>query len=169
MTAGMAVFQRVSKQHKLSQKLTPIFVQSPELEDCCKRLGDFIGDRFVGLKAPLILEMLEGALKAYRAAKKDGQPHIAFTQGLFEPAQRLYAKRYVARRGESLRVWYPMDEPITSFESRHSDYVLEMIDEPCIEVITKRTAAFQLAARVLRGEIFRLYFEDYDVPHHITD
>jgi hypothetical protein len=164
--ASAAVFKRVMKAHKLTQKMVPVFVTAPELEDSCERLADFLGDRFAGNENPLIFEMLENALKAFKLARKDGKPHVAFAQGLFEFSDLLYARRYVARRREALHVWYPMDESITSFEARHDKYALEMIDEPCIEKITKRTASMQLASRVLRGEIFRLYFEDYDVAHY---
>jgi hypothetical protein len=164
--ASAAVFKRVMRTHKLAPKLVPVFVTAPELEDSCERLADFLGDQFTGNSSPLIFEMLDCALQAFRAARKGGEPSIAFAQGLFEHAHLVYARRYVARRGDALKVWYPMDEPITSFESRHAGHKLEMINEPCLEKITKRTAALQLASRVLRGEIFRLYFEDYDVAHY---
>jgi hypothetical protein len=58
-----------------------------------------------------------------------------------------------------------MLEPIPVFEERHRNSELEMVDERCPEQITERTAAFQLASRVLQGEAFRRYFEEYDVAH----
>ncbi|CAM2158317.1 conserved protein of unknown function (plasmid) [Pararobbsia alpina] len=167
--ANAEVFQRVAREHKLSSKLNPIFTRFPELEDCCERVAAFIGDKFVGDEKPLVLEMLETGISAYKRAKKEGKENLAFMQALFERSDRLYAKRFIAVRGETIKVWYPMVESLPDFEQRHSTYKIETLDEPCIERITKRTAACQLAARALRGEMFRLYFEDYDVAHYSAD
>ena len=62
-----------------------------------------------------------------------------------------------------------MLEPVTEFEARHEALGTEMVEERCPESITQRSAAFQLAARALTGENFRLYFEDYDVAHTFSD
>ncbi len=70
---------------------------------------------------------------------------------------------------ERYHVWPPMLEPIPVFEARHDGLETGMVDERCPETITKRSAAFQLAARALTGENFRLYFEDYDVAHAFSD
>lgn len=110
-------------------------------------------------------EMITSAHAGYKRAKRTGDPHIAFMQGLFEDAQALYARRYVGRRGVKLAVWCPMTEAIPAFEQHHAGHVFEMVDERCPDHITQRTAAFQLAARVLHGEHFRRYFEEYDVAH----
>jgi len=42
---------------------------------------------------------------------------------------------------------------------------IENFDEPCPDHVTERTVRFSLAARVLHGEAFRMYFEEYDVAH----
>jgi hypothetical protein len=123
----------------------------------------------MGETEPLIKEMLDNGLSAYKRTRKTGNPHIAFMQGLFEHANRLYARRYVARDGERYYVWPPMLEPIPTFEARHEGLEAGMVDERCPETITQRSAAFQLAARALTGENFRLYFEDYDVAHAFSD
>jgi hypothetical protein len=160
-----AAYKHIIRDHKLSHRLMPVFNVSPDLELACSRVADFIGERFMGDKRPLAAEMIESALDSYRRAKRNGEPYVAFMQGLFEPAQALYARRYVARRGEKVEVWCPMVEAITAFEQRHPDHELEMVDERCPDHITQRTAAFQLASRVLHGETFRRYFEEYDVAH----
>ena len=51
------------------------------------------GERFVGDKGPLAAEMIESALDGFRRAKRTGDQHIAFMQGLFEPSKLLYARR----------------------------------------------------------------------------
>ncbi|MFM0608825.1 hypothetical protein PQR05_30270 [Paraburkholderia sediminicola] len=164
-----AVFKQIIRDHKLSSRLVPVFTLAPELELACARVADFIGERFQGETDPLIVEMLQSALAAFKRTRKSGTPHVAFMQGLFERAHLLYARRYVARQGEKYFVWSPMFEPIPSFEARHGDWETGMVDERCPEIITQRSAAFQLAARALTGESFRLYFEDYDVAHSLAD
>ncbi|MCG5077241.1 hypothetical protein [Paraburkholderia tagetis] len=163
------VFKKIIRDYKLSAHLVPVFTLAPELELACSRLADFIGERFVGESGPLMREMLEDGLAAYKRVRKTGEPHVAFMQGLFRRAHLLYARRYVARQGERLHVWSPMFEPVTAFEARFPDCTIEMVDEACPERITHKTAAFQLAARSLTGEGFRLYFEDYDVAHSYPD
>jgi hypothetical protein len=160
-----AVFKNIIRVHRLSHRLIPVFNVAPELELACSRLADFVGERFLGDHGPLAAEMFESALSGYRRAKRSGGANIAFMQGLFEPAKGLYARRYIAKRGEKLNVWSPMLEPIPAFEERHDNCEFETIDERCPEQITERTAAFQLASRVLQGEAFRMYFEEYDVAH----
>ncbi|WP_277184215.1 hypothetical protein [Caballeronia sp. BR00000012568055] len=160
-----AAYKSIIREHRLSQKLIPIYTVSPDLELTCTRVADYIGERFIGKEGPLVAEMITSALAGYKRTKRTGDPHIAFMQGLFADAQALYARRYVARRGGKLAVWCPMTEAIPEFEQRHPDYVFEMADERCPDHITQRTAAFQLAARVLHGEHFRRYFEEYDVAH----
>ncbi|SAK73430.1 hypothetical protein AWB80_04099 [Caballeronia pedi] len=123
----------------------------------------------MGDKRPLAAEMIESALDGYKRVKRKGDPHIAFMQGLFEPAKTLYVRRYVARFGDKIAVWCPMVEAIPTFEARYCEYQLEMVEERCPDEITERTAAFQLAARVLHGETFRRYFEEYDVAHRYDD
>lgn len=163
------VFKKIIRENRLSSRLVPVFTLAPELELACTRLADFIGERFVGEREPLLREMLEDGLDAYKRVRKTGEPHVAFMRGLFQRAHLLYARRYVAREGERVHVWSPMFEAVTEFEARYSDSVTEMIDEACPERITPKTAAFQLAARALNGESFRLYFEDYDVAHDYAD
>ena len=58
--------------------------------------------------------------------------------------------------GKRFAVWSPMIDAIPAFEERHANHEFEMVDERCPEHITERTAAFQLASRVLQGEAFRL-------------
>ncbi|TGP40272.1 hypothetical protein EN871_29035 [bacterium M00.F.Ca.ET.228.01.1.1] len=164
-----AVFKKIIRDYKLSSRLVPVFTVAPELELACARVADFIGEKFIGESEPLVKEMLDGGLAAYKRTRKTGNPHIAFMQGLFAGAHLLYARRYVARDGERYHVWPPMLEPVTQFEARHVALGTEMVDEQCPESITQRSAAFQLAARALTGEHFRLYFEDYDVAHTFSD
>jgi hypothetical protein len=164
-----AVFKKIIRDYKLSSRLIPVFTLAPELELACARVADFIGEKFMGETEPLVKEMLDNGLAAYKRTRKTGDSHIAFMQGLFAPAHRLYAQRYVARDGERYHVWSPMLEPIPSFEARYGGLETGMADERCPETITPRSAAFQLAARALTGENFRLYFEDYDVAHALSD
>lgn len=164
-----AVFKKIIRENKMSSRLIPVFTVAPELELACARVADFIGEKFMGEAEPLVKEMLDTAIAAYKRTRKTGNPHIAFMQGLFSHAHLLYARRYVARDGERYFVWPPMLESITEFEARHETRSTEMVDERCPEVITQRSAAFQLAARALTGENFRLYFEDYDVAHTFSD
>jgi hypothetical protein len=159
------VFKNIIRDHKLSAKLNRVFVISPELDYACSRLADYIGENFMGESGPLAAEMFASALDGYKRAKKTGNAHIAFMQGLFEPAKQLYARRYIARDGDKVHVWCPMVEAITAFEARYGALKVENFEERCPDHITERTAAFQLAARVLHGEAFRMYFEDYDVAH----
>ncbi|MEX3969808.1 hypothetical protein [Paraburkholderia caribensis] len=164
-----AVFKKIIREHKLSSRLMPVFTLAPELELACARVADFIGEKFIGESEPLVKEMLDNGIAAYKRTRKTGNPHVAFMQGLFSSAHLLYARRYVARDGERYHVWPPMLEPITEFEARHEALGTEMFEERCPESITQRSAAFQLAARALTGENFRLYFEDYDVAHTFSD
>ena len=164
-----AVFKKIIREHKLSSRLMPVFTLAPELELACARVADFIGERFIGESEPLVKEMLESGIAAYKRTRKTGNPHVAFMQGFFSRAHLLYARRYVARDGERYHVWPPMLEPVTAFEARNEAFGTEMVDERCPEAITQRSAAFQLAARALTGENFRLYFEDYDVAHTFAD
>ncbi|OBR54000.1 hypothetical protein [Paraburkholderia tropica] len=163
------VFKKIIRENRLSSRLVPVFTIAPELELACSRLADFIGDQFIGEREPLVREMLEDGLAAYKCVRKSGEPHIAFMRGLFQRAHLLYARRYVAREGEREHVWSPMFEAITEFEARFKSGATGMVDEACPERITPKTAAFQLAARALNGETFRLYFEDYDVAHDYAD
>lgn len=164
-----AVFKKIIRDYKLSSRLIPVFTLAPELELACARVADFIGEKFMGETEPLVKEMLDNGLSAFKRTRKTGNPHIAFMQGLFEHAHLLYARRFVARDGERYFVWPPMLEPIPVFEARHIGLDAGMVDERCPETITRRSAAFQLAARALTGENFRLYFEDYDVAHAFSD
>jgi hypothetical protein len=164
-----AVFKKIIREHKLSSRLTPVFTLAPELELACARVADFIGENFMGEAEPLVKEMLDAAIAEFKRTRKTGNPHIAFMQGLFSLAHRLYARRYIAREGERYHVWPTMLEPVTEFEQRYAGRTTEMVDERCPEVVTHRSVAFQLAARALTGENFRLYFEDYDVAHAFPD
>lgn len=164
-----AVYKKIIRDYKLSSRLIPVFTLAPELELACARVADFIGEKFMGESEPLVKEMLDSGLAVYKRTRKTGNPHVAFMQGLFEHAHRLYARRYVAREGERYHVWPPMLEPIPTFEARYNGLETGMVDERCPETITQRSAAFQLAARALTGENFRLYFEDYDVAHAFSD
>lgn len=159
-----SLFRAVVKQYKLSPKLSPAFTVSPELIDVCSRVVDYIGLNFCIREEPLVKEMLVDAIQSYRAARKAGDANIAFMQGLFSRSHELYEKRYAAFKGEKYNVWYPYNEPIPVFEARQEPgYVCRVVDEPCPGVVTQRSAAFQLAARVLTGHTFRRYFEEYDV------
>ena len=164
-----AVFKKIIRDYKLSTRLVPVFTLAPELELACSRVADFVGEKFMGREEPLVKEMLASAIAGFRRVRKTGAPHIAFMQGLFEPSHLIYAKRYVARQGERYHVWSPMLEPVPAFEARYAELETGMVDERCPEHITQRSAAFQLAARVLTGESFRMYFEDYDVAHCFPD
>jgi hypothetical protein len=164
-----AVFKKIIRDYKLSSRLIPVFTLAPELELACARVADFIGEKFMGQAEPLVKEMLDSGLSAHKRTRKTGEPHIAFMQGLFQHAHLLYARRYVAREGERYHVWSPMLEPVPVFEARHDGLETAMVNERCPESITQRSAAFQLAARALTGENFRLYFEDYDVAHAFSD
>ncbi|WP_042303819.1 hypothetical protein [Paraburkholderia kururiensis] len=163
------LFKKIIREHRLSSHLVPVFTIAPELELACSRLADFIGERFEGERKPLMCEMLEDGVAEYRRVRKTGEPHVAFMRGLFSRAHLLYARRYVANEGDRVHVWWPMLEPVTAFEARFDEGATAMVDEACPERITHKTAAFQLAARALTGEGFRLYFEDYDVAHSYPD
>ena len=88
-----AAYKNIIRDHKLSHRLIPVFNVAPELELACSRVADFIGERFMGDKGPLAAEMIESALEGFRRAKRTGDQHIAFMQGLFEPSKALYARR----------------------------------------------------------------------------
>jgi hypothetical protein len=165
-----AVLKKIVRDHNLSSRLIPVFTLGPELELACGRVADFIGEKFMGDNDPLIKEMLQSGIAAFRRVRKTGDPNVALMQGLFEHAHLLYARRYLARRGDRYHVWVPMVEPIPIFEARHQELGIgtEMVNERCPDRITPRSAAFQLAARALTGENFRLYFEEYDVAHSFS-
>ncbi|KVK86649.1 hypothetical protein [Burkholderia sp. MSMB1498] len=163
-----AVFKKIIREHKLSAHLTPVFTFAPELELVCARVAEFVGEHFIGKAEPLVKEMFVDALTAFKRVRKTGDPHVAFMQGLFASAHMLYARRFVVRDGERFHVWSPMFEPVTAFELRHK-LTPQMVEERCPENISQRSAAFQLAARALTGETFRLYFEEYDVAHAFSD
>ena len=159
-----SLFREVIKQHNLSAKLSPVFTLSPDLDEICARLVDYIGTNYRVREEPLIKEMLTDGIAAWRAARKHGNPSVAFMKGLFSRAHDLYNKRYAAFKGEKYNVWYPFHESIPAFEQRQSaGYVCQVVDEPVPGEISQRCAAFQLAARVLTGYAFSRYFESYDV------
>ena len=158
------LFRQIVKEYKLSAKLSPMFIVSPDLDDICTRVVDYIGVNFRVRDEPLVKEMLTDAITAWRAARKHGDANVAFMQGLFARAHDLYAKRYAAFKGERYNVWYPYHESIPAFEQRQpAGYVCQVVDEPVPGNISQRCAAFQLAARVLTGYSFTRYFETYDV------
>lgn len=164
-----SLFRQIAKDHKLSAKLSPVFIAFPELSDACERLVDFIGPQFRVRDEPLVKEMLADAIAGYKANRKEGSGHVAFISGLFARAHDLYAKRYAAFKGEKYHVWHPFLEPIPAFEARQPQgYECRMVDEPCPFAITQRSAAFQLAARVLNGSTFRRYFDEYDACSHLV-
>ena len=84
-----------------------------------------------------------------------------------------YPSRHICdfRTEVEARLWIRENahKHIEAFETRHEGMVTGMVDERCPENVTPRSAAFQLAARALSGENFRLYFEDYDVAHCYLD
>jgi hypothetical protein len=116
-----AVFKKIIRDHKLSTRLNPVFTLAPELELACSRIAEFVGERFIGEEGPLIREMLQSGIDAFRRVRKTGEPNVAFMQGLFGRAHLLYARRYVARQGDRYHVWSPMLEPIPAFEARHAE------------------------------------------------
>lgn len=159
-----SLFRQIAKEYKLSAKLSPVFIVSPDLDDVCTRVVEYIGVNFRVREDPLVKEMLTDAIAAWRAARKHGDANVAFVKGLFGRAHDLYAKRYAAFKGEKYNVWYPYHESIPSFEQRQPiGYVCQVVDEPVPGNVTQRCAAFQLAARVLTGYSFTRYFENYDV------
>ncbi|KAI3593361.1 hypothetical protein D9X30_1671 (plasmid) [Cupriavidus sp. U2] len=159
-----SLFREVIKQHHLSAKLSPVFTLSPDLDVICTRVVDYVGANFRLREEPLIKEMLTDGIEAWRAARKHGDPSVAFMKGLFARAHDLYNKRYAAFKGEKYNVWYPFHESIPAFEQRQPEgYVCQVVDEPVPGEISQRCAAFQLAARVLNGYEFSRYFESYDV------
>jgi len=159
-----SLFRQIVKDYKLSAKLSPVFSLSPDLDDICTRVVDYIGVNFRVREEPLVKEMLADGIAAWRAARKHGDPNVAFMKGLFSRAHELYGKRYAAFKGEKYNVWYPFHESIPAFEQRQPEgYVCRVVDEPAPGAITQRCAAFQLAARVLTGYTFTRYFENYDV------
>ncbi|SPS02669.1 hypothetical protein [Cupriavidus taiwanensis] len=163
------LFRQIVKNYKLSAKLSPMFIVSPDLDDICTRVVDYIGVNFRVRDEPLVKEMLTDAITAWRAARKHGDANVAFMQGLFARAHDLYAKRYAAFKGEKYNVWYPYHESIPAFEQRQpAGYVCQVVDEPVPGNISQRCAAFQLAARVLTGYSFTRYFETYDVARNYS-
>jgi hypothetical protein len=158
-----SLFRQVVRQYKLSTKLSPMFTVSPELADVCTRLVDFIGTTYQVRDEPLVKEMLCDAIGAYRAARSDGQQNVAFVNGLFSRSHELYLKRYAAFRGTRYDLWYPFYESIPEFERRQAHgSEFRIVDEAVPVTVTQRSAAFQLAARVLNGQTFHLYFEHYE-------
>ncbi|WP_454754762.1 hypothetical protein [Cupriavidus necator] len=163
------LFRQIAKEYKLSAKLSTVFIVSPDLDDVCTRVVDYIGVNFRVREEPLVKEMLSDALLAWRATRKQGDANVAFMKGLFGRAHDLYAKRYAAFKGEKYNVWYPYHESIPAFEQRQpSGYVCQVVDEPVPGNVTQRCAAFQLAARVLTGYSFTRYFENYDVARDFS-
>ncbi|MFJ4291222.1 hypothetical protein ACIP1U_15780 [Cupriavidus sp. NPDC089707] len=159
-----SLFRQIVKEYKLSAKLSPVLSLSPDLDDICTRVVDYIGVNFRVSDEPLVKEMLADGITAWRNARKHGDPNVAFMMGLFSRAHELYGKRYAAFKGEKYNVWYPFHESIPAFEQRQPEgYVCRVVDEPAPGEITQRCAAFQLAARVLTGYTFTRYFENYDV------
>ena len=73
-----AVFKKIIREHKLSARLVPVFTLAPELELACTRVADFIGEKFMGESEPLIKEMLDSGIAAYKRTRKTGNPHVAF-------------------------------------------------------------------------------------------
>ena len=164
-----SLFRQIVKEYKLSAKLSPVLSLSPDLDDICTRVVDYIGVNFRVREEPLVKEMLADGITAWRAARKHGDPNVAFMMGLFSRAHELYGKRYAAFKGEKYNVWYPFHESIPAFEQRQPEgYVCRVVDEPAPGEITQRCAAFQLAARVLTGYTFTRYFENYDVAGNFT-
>ncbi|CAE6963018.1 hypothetical protein [Paraburkholderia domus] len=159
------LLKTAAREHKLAGKLAQIFVVSPQLELAAGRVADFIGLRFQGEQDALIKEVLTRALEQHKGASKQCNPDLAFLHGLFEHADRLYRRRHVAKKGEQYFVWLPMIESITQFETRHETMQIDTIGECCPDEITPHSAAFQLAARTLPGELFRLFLEDHDASH----
>ncbi|KAI3602996.1 hypothetical protein D8I24_3174 (plasmid) [Cupriavidus necator H850] len=163
------LFRQIAKEYKLSAKLSTVFIVSPDLDDVCTRVVDYIGVNFRVREEPLVKEMLSDALLAWRATRKQGDANVAFMKGLFGRAHDLYAKRYAAFKGEKYNVWYPYHESIPAFEQRQpSGYACQVVDEPVPGNVTQRCAAFQLAARVLTGYSFTRYFENYDVARDFS-
>lgn len=159
-----SLLRQIAKEYKLSAKLSPVFILSPDLDDACTRVVDYIGVNFKVREEPLVKEMLVDAITAWRAARKHGDPSVAFMKGLFGRAFDLYQRRYAAFKGEKYTVWYPFQEPIPAFEQRQlPGYVCQVVNEPVPGLVTQRSAAFQLAARVLTSHSFCRYFEEYDV------
>ena len=98
-----AVFKNIIRDHKLSHKLIPVFNVAPELELACSRVAEFVGERFTWRQgAACRRDDRVGTQRRSNARSARAIQHVAFMQGLFEPAKSLYARRYVARRGEKL-------------------------------------------------------------------
>ena len=53
-----SLFREVIKQHNLSAKLSPVFTLSPDLDEICARVVDYVGTNFRVRDEPLIKEML---------------------------------------------------------------------------------------------------------------
>jgi hypothetical protein len=165
-------FKKFLQTHNLATRLNPVFVVLPELEGTCVRVVEFIGEHFMGEKEPLAKEMLERALECYRMGKKNRRSgEIAFMQGLFERARLLYERRYIAsnERGTKSYVWIPMVDSIPAFEAQYPALEIRTIMESSPGQITPHAAAFQLAARVLPGELFCLYCEGFYDDHRIDN
>jgi hypothetical protein len=163
------LLKTAGREHKLASKLAQIFVVAPQLELASARVADFVGLQFLGEKDPLIKEILAGAAEAYKRSDNHATAEMAFLCGLFEPAERLYRRRYVARQPDRYFVWLPMIEPIPQFEARYQALQIQTIDEACPDEITRESAAFQLAARTLPGELFRLYLENHNENRRLAD
>ncbi len=69
-----SLFRQIVKEYKLSAKLSPVFIVSPDLDDVCTRVVDYIGVNFRVREEPLVKEMLTDAIAAWRAARKHGDP-----------------------------------------------------------------------------------------------
>ncbi len=58
------LFRQIAKEYKLSAKLSTVFIVSPDLDDVCTRVVDYIGVNFRVREEPLVKEMLSDALLA---------------------------------------------------------------------------------------------------------
>lgn len=159
------ILELVSREHKLASKLGPIFVVSPELKIASSRLAEYVGTRFIGAEGPLLIEMLVRAVERYREARKHRNQEMSFLEGLFEYADRLYLRRHVAKTEQLYDVWLPMIEPVTQFEGRNVSAEIVSINEKCPDLVTRESAALQMAARTLTGELFRLFIEEHYANH----
>jgi len=151
-------FQSLIKAHKLSQKLNAIFIVYPYLLTPCERLVGFIGSDFMLSERPLVIDMLDCALKTYKDAG-DAASDATFLDGLFVLAIGLYQRRFIARRKSVISVWDPMIDSVTAFQRQHVEAKFEMVDEAVPQVVSELTASLYLASRVVQGDVFTEYFE----------
>ena len=59
-----SLFRQIAKEYKLSAKLSPVFIVSPDLDDVCTRVVEYIGVNFRVREDPLVKEMLTDAIAA---------------------------------------------------------------------------------------------------------